>query len=203
MFHAFGTPTVLCMSQHSPNPATAARYGAVAQVFHWLTAVGVIAGFTIGLIMVEMAFSPLQLKLFSWHKWIGVSIFALLLLRLGWRLGHPAPPLPASTPPWQRHAAYLTHWALYALLLLIPLSGWVMSSAKGFSTVVFGVLPLPDLLEKNEALGDRLADLHWWLNKTLLALFILHLAAALKHQFVDRDGLMWRMLPGRRAQGDS
>ena len=91
---------------------------------------------------------------------------------------------------------------LYALLLIIPLSGWLMSSAKGFSTVVFGELPLPDLLDQNEALGDRLAVLHWWLNKTLLALVILHVAAALKHQFVDRDGLLWRMLPGRRPQGD-
>lgn len=197
-----GAPTVKRMSQQSPHAIASTRYGAVAQIFHWLTAVGVIAGFTIGLIMVDMAFSPLQLKLYSWHKWVGVCIFTLLFLRLGWRLWHPAPPLPASTPPWQRHAAHLTHWVLYALLLIIPLSGWLMSSAKGFSTVVFGELPLPDLLDQNEALGDRLAVLHWWLNKTLLALVILHVAAALKHQFVDRDGLLWRMLPGRRPQGD-
>ena len=178
------------MPQHSRNLPPLARYGAIAQIFHWLTAVGVVAGFTIGLIMVDMAFSPLQLKLFSWHKWIGVCVFALLLLRLAWRVGHPPPPLPASTPAWQRLAAQLTHGALYALLLLIPLSGWLMSSAKGFSTVLFGVLPLPDLLDKNEALGDRLADVHWWLNKSLLALVILHVIAALKHHFVDRDGLM-------------
>lgn len=198
-----GASTVHGMPQHNAHVTTVARYGAVAQIFHWLTAVGVIAGFTVGLIMVEMAFSPLQLKLYSWHKWIGVSIFALLLLRLAWRLGHPAPPLPAATPPWQRSAAHLTHWGLYGFLLLIPLSGWLMSSAKGFSTVVFGVLPLPDLLDQNEALGDRLAVLHWWLNKTLLALVLLHVAAALKHHFVDGDGLLWRMLPGRRSQGDS
>ena len=82
------------MSQQSPHATASTRYGAVAQIFHWLTAVGVIASFTIGLIMVDMAFSPLQLKLFSWHKWIGVCVFALLLLRLAWRVGHPPPPLP-------------------------------------------------------------------------------------------------------------
>lgn len=185
------------------DAASSARYGLLAQLFHWLSALGVLALFVLGLIMVEMAFSPQQLKLYSWHKWIGVSLFALVVLRLLWRAWHPAPPLPATTPLWQQRLAQITHWALYGLLLLIPISGWLMSSAKGFQTVVFSVLPLPDVLAADEALGERLAAVHWWLNKTLLALVLLHAAAALKHHFIDRDGLIWRMLPARPRQGAS
>lgn len=175
--------------------STPERYGVVAQLLHWLTALGLIGSFTLGLIMVELSFSPLQLKMFSWHKWLGVSLWLLVLVRLAWRLGHPPPPLPPSTPLWQQRAARLTHGGLYLLLVAIPLSGWVMSSAQGFQTVLFGVLPLPDAVAKDEALGDRLATLHFVLNKTLLALILLHIGAALKHHFIDRDGLLRRMLP--------
>lgn len=186
---------------NSSTPHLSERYGPVAQSLHWLTAAGLVGAFAIGLIMVEMAFSPQQLRMYSWHKWLGVSLWALVLVRLAWRWWRSPPPLPATTAPWQRHAAALTHWGLYALLILIPVSGWLMSSAKGFSTVLYGVLPLPDALARDEALGDRLADLHWVLNKTLLALIALHVAAALKHHFIDGDGLLWRMVPGRRTTG--
>lgn len=190
------------MAQPRIDPTPQQRYGAVAQSLHWLSAAAVIGMFVLGLVMVELSFSPLQLKMYSWHKWLGVSLFTIVFLRLLWRLWHPAPPLPATTSAWQAHAAQLAHWLLYALMLIIPLTGWLMSSAKGFSTVVFGVLPLPDLLGKNEALGNLLAEIHWWLNKTLLALVLLHVAAALKHHFIDGDGLLWRMLPAGRQQGE-
>ncbi|WP_420428910.1 cytochrome b [Algiphilus sp.] len=187
-------------TKHSRS--SAARYGLVAQGLHWLTAFGLVGSFVLGFIMVELAFSPLQLKMYSWHKWLGVCIWLLVLLRLLWRWWRRPPALPASTPPWQRRAAHVTHAGLYLLLVLIPVTGWLMSSAMGFQTVVFGVVPLPDLLVKNEVLGDRLAVLHSVLNKTLLALIVLHVAAALKHQFIDRDGLLWRMLPIRPRTGD-
>lgn len=188
-----------------PNPHTpsAPRYGLVAQSLHWLTAVGLVGSFVLGLIMVELSFSPLQLKMYSWHKWLGICLWLLVLARLAWRFTHRPPPLPASTPGWQHRAAQLTHGGLYALLVLIPLTGWVMSSAQGFQTVLFGVLPLPDAIGKDEALGENLATLHFVLNKTLLALIVLHVAAALKHQFIDRDGLLWRMLPIRPRTGGS
>ncbi|MCB1960487.1 MAG: cytochrome b [Rhodocyclaceae bacterium] len=173
------------------------RYTSTAIALHWLIALGIIATFSLGLYMHELQLSPTKLKLYSWHKWAGVTLFMLALIRLGWRLTHSAPPLPASMPPLLRKAANAAHWALYALMFAIPLSGWLMSSAKGFQTVWFGVLPLPDLLAKDKALGDALKEVHETLNFTLLALVLAHTAAALKHHFIDRDSVLTRMLPQR------
>ena len=100
-------------------------------------------------------------------------------------------------PRWQRLAAEASHYLLYALMIAIPLSGWLMSSAKGFQTVYFGVLPIPDLLVKNEALGETLALVHKFLNFTMIATVIVHVAAALKHHFIDKDDILRRMLPAR------
>lgn len=177
------------------------RYGAVAQAAHWLTALLLVGSFTVGLYMVGLKMSPDKLRLFSYHKWIGVTILAVVLLRLAWRAFHAPPPLPGSMPGWERGAARFTHWMLYALLLAVPLSGWLMSSAKGFQTVWFGVLPLPDLLSKNPDLGEALETVHYAFNKTLLVLIGLHVAAALKHYFFDRDQVLQRMLPRRRRAG--
>lgn len=172
-----------------------ARYGAVAQLLHWLMAALIVGAFCIGLYMVDLKMSPAKLKLFSYHKWVGVTVFVLALLRIGARLYRPVPPLPASMPVWQRHASTVSHRLLYLLVVLVPLSGWLMSSAKGFQTVYFGVLPIPDLLAKNADLGKSLESLHWMLNKLLLVVVVLHVGAALKHHFVDRDGVLLRMLP--------
>jgi cytochrome b561 len=171
------------------------RYGAVALSLHWLMAALIIAAFCVGFYMVDLKMSPAKLKLFSYHKWIGVTVFTLVLLRLGWRLYAPPPPLPAEVPDWQRRASAISHRLLYLLMLAVPLSGWLMSSAKGFQTVYFGVLPIPDLLSKSPDLGKQLETVHWALNKLLLLTVTVHIAAALKHQFVDRDGVLTRMLP--------
>ena len=101
-------------------------------------------------------------------------------------------------PPLERLAAHLGHWGLYALMLAIPLSGWLMSSAKGFQTVWFGVLPLPDLLDKDKALGNTLQTVHAVLNLGLIGLLLAHVGAALKHHFLQRDDVLTRMLPRRR-----
>ena len=181
-----------------PMPATPrelARYGVTAQLAHWLTAVLLVGIFTLGFYMVDLRMSPTKLKLFSYHKWIGVSIFTLMLLRLVWRWRVPPPALPATMPVWARRASEITHRLLYLLVILVPLSGWLMSSAKGFQTVLFGVFPIPDLLSKNPPLGAALEQVHWTLNKMLLAAIALHIAAALKHAIVDRDGVLQRMLP--------
>ncbi|MES0875232.1 cytochrome b [Sinimarinibacterium thermocellulolyticum] len=175
--------------------AEPARYGAVAQALHWLVALLVVAAFCIGFYMVDLTLSPTRLKLFSYHKWIGVTVFALALLRIAWRVYRPPPPLPASVPAWQQRASAISHRVLMLLILAVPLSGWLMSSAKGFQTVYFGVLPIPDLLGKNPDLGQQLESLHWALNKLLLGVVTVHVAAALKHHYVDRDGVLLRMLP--------
>ncbi len=172
-----------------------ARYTRTARSLHWLMALGIIGTFALGTYMQDLPLSPTKLQLYSWHKWAGVTLFVLLILRLAWRITHPAPPLPATMPAALRLAAHAAHWVLYALMIMIPLSGWLMSSAKGFQTVWFGVLPLPDLVGKDKALGDLLQEVHETLNFTLLAILLAHVGAALKHHFIDRDDVLTRILP--------
>jgi cytochrome b561 len=170
-------------------------YTRTAITLHWLMALLVFVTFPVGLVMSEMALSPNKLRLLSYHKWLGVTVFILVMVRLVWRASHKPAPLLVTMPHWQRVAANAVHVLLYVLLFAIPLSGWLMSSAKGFQTVYLGLLPLPDLLSKDKVLGDALAALHEVLNITLLVLVVAHVAAAVKHQFVDRDGTLARMLP--------
>lgn len=170
-------------------------YTGTAIALHWLVAVLIFFAWPLGLYMTDLPLSPQKLHYYSWHKWAGVIVFALVLARLAWRAGHPAPPLPATMPPWQRRVAAGMHHLLYLLLLAIPLTGWVMSSAKGFQTVLFGVIPLPDLVGKDKALGDLLAEVHSALDWGLAALVLAHVAASVKHHLVDRDDVLARMLP--------
>jgi cytochrome b561 len=181
------------------SSAAAATYGGVAKTLHWLTALLLLCGFSIAFYMVDLKVSPTKLQLFSYHKWIGVSVFTLVVLRALWRARHPPPPLPPM-PAWEARAAEITHRLLYLMLLVVPISGWLMSSAKGFQTVWFGVLPLPDLLHKDKALGAALEDVHFALNMILLTLIGLHVAAALKHYFIDHDRVLQRMLPRAAAK---
>ena len=170
------------------------RYSGVAIALHWLLAALIVGTFCVGLYMHGLPFSPTRLKLYNWHKWAGVSILALSALRLLWRLTH-RPPADPPMPAWQRWAAHGAHWALYALFFLVPLAGWAYSSAAGFPIVVFGVLPLPDFVAPDRALADLLKEWHALLAFALAAVVALHLAAALKHHFIDRDGLLHRMRP--------
>lgn len=182
------------------QPAPTGRYGMVAIAFHWLLALAIVGSLGVGFFMSDLPFSPLRLRLFNAHKWAGITILALSAARLLWRLGHRPPALPAGVlaamPGWQRHAHRATHGLLYALFFALPLSGWAYSSAAGFPVVWFGVLPLPDWVAVDETLADAvLKPLHHLLAFALAALVLLHVAATLKHQFVDRDGLFWRIWP--------
>ena len=177
------------------NDTSSTRYTGVAIALHWLIAIAIFGSFAVGLYMADLPLSPQKLKLYSWHKWAGVTIFLFVAVRLGWRLLHRPPELPAAMPDWQRKVALVTHVLLYVLMIVIPLSGWLMSSAKGFQTVWFGILPLPDLLSKNEELGKLLAEVHELLNWSMATLVAAHLGAALKHHFLDRDDVLTRMLP--------
>ncbi len=176
---------------------TTSRYSGVAITLHWLLALLIASTFCVGLYMHELPFSPTRLKLYNWHKWAGATILALSALRLLWRLTH-RPPVDPPMSAWQRLAAHAAHWALYALFFAVPLAGWAYSSAAGFPVVVFGVLPLPDFVAPDRALADVLKQRHATLAFALAAVVALHLAAALKHHFIDRDGLLDRMRPGRR-----
>jgi len=172
-----------------------ARYTKTAKGLHWLMAVLFFGLLGLGFYMQGLPLSPTKLKYFSWHKWLGVTVFLLALFRIAWRVTHQPPALPSSMPRLMQVAAHAGHHMLYMLMFLIPLSGWLMSSAKGFQTVWFGVLPIPDLLEKNKALGDVLQIVHVGLNFLFIAVLVGHIGAALKHHFIDKDDILTRMLP--------
>jgi cytochrome b561 len=176
----------------NPSPQ---RYTGVAITLHWLIASAILCTFLLGQYMTDLQLSPVKLKLYSYHKWIGVTIFLLVLVRLAWRLAHRPPPPPASMPAWQHSAASIAHFFLYALTLAIPLSGWLMSSASGFQVVYLSVFPIPDLIAKNKDTAAQLEQLHEALNWLMALVVALHAAAALKHHLMDRDDVLWRMLP--------
>lgn len=172
------------------------RYTLPAIALHWLIALLIVAAFALGLTMVDIpGLTPTKLKYFAWHKWIGVTVLCLAVLRVLWRLTHAAPAYPAAMPAWQAKAAHALHGLLYLLIFAVPLSGYFYSLAAGVPVVYLGVLPLPVLIDPDPQLKAVLKQVHYWLNMTMLLLVILHLAAALKHHFIDRDGVLRRMLP--------
>jgi cytochrome b561 len=179
------------------------RYTSVAIALHWIIAVVIAGTFALGLYMHDLPASPLKLRLYSYHKWIGVTIFLLVVFRLLWRLTHHAPASPAHMPGWQRIAAAGSHLLLYVLTLIIPVSGWLFSSASGFKVVYLGKIPLPDLVGKDKVLAEQLQLTHELLNYLLAVVVLLHVAAALKHHWVDRDDVLKRMLPGTGTRSQS
>jgi len=176
------------------------RYTHTAVTLHWLIALLIFAAFPLGLYMHDLPLSPHKLRLYSYHKWIGITVFVLAVMRLSWRATHRPPPLPASMPAWERFAAESVHYLLYALIFAIPVSGWLMSSAKGMQTVWFGVLPLPDLIGKDKELGDLLHEAHEAFNFALLGLLLAHVGAALKHHIIQHDDILARMIPFLRRK---
>jgi cytochrome b561 len=176
-------------------PTYTSKYTSLAIAFHWLLALMIFISFSVGLYMADLPFSPTRLKLYNWHKWAGVTILALSAARLLWRLTHRPPPLPEGMPNWQRTASHISHAALYVLFFAVPLTGWAYSSAAGFPIVWFGVMPLPDFVPKDRALAEAIKPFHWIAAYSLAAVVLIHIAAALKHHFMDRDTVLARMLP--------
>lgn len=176
---------------------SSARYTGMAMALHWLLAIAILASFSLGLYMADLPLSPQRLKLFNWHKWAGVTILVLSAWRLLWRLTHRPPP-DVPMPPWQRRAAHLTHRSLYLLFFAVPLVGWAYTSAAGFPVVLYGVLPLPDFVPVSKALAKAIKPWHAGLAWCMAGLVAAHVAAALKHQVIDRDNLLSRMLPRRK-----
>jgi len=173
----------------------ATHYTRTAKGLHWLMTILFFGLLALGFYMHDLPLSPEKLQLYSWHKWAGVTAFLLVWFRLFWRIAHRPPALPATMSTLMQRAAHAGHFLLYGLMIAIPLSGWLMSSAKGFQTVWFGVLPIPDLLSKNKETGDLLQSVHMSLNLLFVAVIAGHIGAALKHHFIDKDDILTRMLP--------
>ena len=178
------------------------RYSGIAIALHWVLALALVCIFSVGLYMADLPFSPARLKLFNYHKWAGITILILSILRLVWRLTHRPPALPQTVtlamPDWQMKAYHATHYLMYALFFIVPLVGWAYSSAAGFPIVLFGVLPLPDFVGADKALSELIKPWHEITAFALAGLVVLHVGAAIKHHFIDKDGLLQRMLPGKR-----
>jgi len=176
------------------------RYTSVAIALHWLVAALVIGQIAWGWWMQEIPKQPVgpRVDAFNLHKSVGLTVLALTLVRLGWRLGHPPPPLP-QLPPWQARLAGSTHALLYVLLVLAPVVGYLGSVFSGYPVKLYGVA-LPAWGWKDAGLKDLCGTIHLWASLALAALIVLHVAGALKHALVDRDGLLARMgVGGRRG----
>lgn len=171
------------------------RYSLPVMLMHWLIALLIVVAFALGSVMTDMKISPAKLQYYSWHKWLGVTVLALVAVRLLVRLLSGAPPHPASMPAWQRRAADLTHIALYLLMFTVPLSGYFYTLAAGYPVVYLGLFELPLLIGPNPALKPILKEVHELLTNLMLLLVLVHIAAAFKHQIVDKDGIFKRILP--------
>ena len=170
------------------------RYTKVAIWLHWLIGLAVIAN--IGLAMLTEGMPrDVHRAAMGVHKALGIAILALTLVRIVWRLLHKPPPLPESISRWQRSLSRIVHFLFYALLLMLPLSGWVWMSAADRPIDVFGLFTVPSIAAPDRALAELMHERHELLGLTMLALVIIHIAAALKHQFVDRSGIPARMNP--------
>ena len=178
-----------------PLKNTREEWGSVSMALHWLVVVLILMMAVIGLTMGDLPNGPDKIWVYALHKSIGITILALVVLRLAWRLYAGAPAAVAGTPGWQERTASLTHWALYALLLAMPLSGWVLNSASGFPLQWFGLFNLPALTGRDHDLHELAAEVHELLFWILVALVVAHAAAAFYHHLFQRDATLARMLP--------
>ena len=176
------------------------RWGGIARSLHWLIAALIVTGACIGMIMVELPKRPNIIWVFDLHKSIGLSVLALAIARLLWRLFDRRPREP-QMPRWQHWISRLVHGLLYLLIFALPLSGWLFDSASGLRALHwFQLIEIPKLIAPAPDLRDITRLIHQSLFWVLLAALSLHVGAALKHHFIDRDNVLARMLPWRSRQ---
>jgi len=171
------------------------RYGMIAITFHWVMALLIISLLALGLYMVDLPVGLEKIKLYGLHKEFGILVLMLVILRVSWRLSNIVPFLPAHLPDWQKLAARVSHFLLYVLMLAMPMTGWLLSSAAGFPVSFFGLFILPDFLSPNEYLRFLLSETHKWLGFGFIALIGVHAAAVLQHYVIYRENILKRILP--------
>jgi cytochrome b561 len=173
------------------------RYTAISIALHWLLAIAIIGMLGVGVWMTGLKTSPTKIEVYSWHKWVGLTVLALAALRLIWRAYNPPPLYAESVPVWQLRVATHTHRLMYLLMFAMPLTGWLQNSAAGFPLTWFGLFKVPALVARDKQAFALWQQVHEWLSWALMALVLLHVLAALKHHFMDRDDTLKRMLPWR------
>ncbi len=173
-------------------------WGSVAKTLHWLMAALILCMFVLGWVAVNYPMSPTKLRLFTWHKTLGITLLVLVLLRLAWRLVNPIPSLPSGMRPWERTLARASHALLYVAMLATPLSGWVIHSAANFPLKLYGLFLLPAIAPADKALQTKAELTHLILFWIFAASLFLHIGAALWHHLVLRDDTLTRMLPTRK-----
>lgn len=173
---------------------TLTQYGIVAIILHWLIAIIMIGLLILGLYMVTLPINLEKLKLYGWHKEYGILILFLAIARIAWRLSN-VNPLFVDMPQWQKWAALSVHFAFYFFMLVLPITGWMISSAAGLPVSFFGLFILPDLVSANEGTRLFLSQVHKWLSYALILAICAHVGAALLHHFIYKDDTLKRMLP--------
>ncbi|MDF4025031.1 cytochrome b [Luteibacter sp. PPL201] len=175
------------------------RWSTIAKTLHWIMALLIIGNGVFALWMDDLKPSMQKINLFALHKSIGLTVLALFLLRLAWRL-FDRRPAEDPAPRWQHVAATIVHGLLYVLIVAIPLSGWLFNSARGFPLQFFKLFNLPALTAKDPDVAAVLVEVHEYLFWFLVAVLVAHAGGALKHHFIDRDDTLRRMLPFGRAR---
>lgn len=169
-------------------------YGSAQKFLHWLMALLIFGLFAVGLYMSDLDLTPQKLQLYQWHKSIGITILALVFVRLIWRASNVHPKIPGSK--WEVLAAETVHYALYILMIITPLCGWLMSSYAGYPVSVFHLFTLPDLVQPDKEKFEIMRDRHSLLAWTLVFLACAHAGAALFHHFIKKDNVLRRMTWG-------
>ncbi|MBS0342678.1 MAG: cytochrome b, partial [Proteobacteria bacterium] len=182
-----------------PRAGPGQHWSVLAKWLHWVVALLIAVQLVVGWMAATWRLSPTKLELFVWHKSTGLLVLLLVVVRLAWRLTHTAPALPADMPRWERRAAAASHFLLYAAMLALPLSGWVVNSASGVPFSIYWLVPLPAIAPVDRHVTDVASAVHLVLGILLIALVAIHVVAALRHHFIKRDDVLVRMLPRKRS----
>jgi cytochrome b561 len=183
-----------------PTANSPTRYTVVAQSLHWIIAALIVTQFALAWMADDLPLGMHKLALLARHKSFGMTVLMLAVVRVAWRVANPPPALPAGMTPVEHALAKVTHAAFYVLLFAMPLTGWMMSSAKNYSVSWFGLFTWPDLIGQSEAAFGFLKSTHDYLSDALFAIVVLHVLAALKHHFWNKDDVLLRMLPFTKSE---